>query len=153
MDEAVRPLALTYLQTHHVMTLATQGDDGVWAAAVFYVNEGFTLYFLSAGHTRHARNMLAQPHVAAAIQEDYADWTAIQGIQLEGDVRVLEGVERDTALTLYRHKYPFLNQPNPQIEAALTQMNWYQLTPTRLYFIDNKKGLGHRDEVNLTLSR
>ncbi|NKQ36632.1 MAG: pyridoxamine 5'-phosphate oxidase [Chloroflexi bacterium] len=131
------------------MTLATVGDEGVWAAAVFYVNEGFTLYFLSAGHTRHARNMLAQSHVAAAIQEDYTDWPVIQGIQLEGDVRVLAGVERDTAVSLYRRKYPFLSQPNPQIETALTQVNWYQLTPTRLYFIDNSKGLGHRDEVSL----
>ncbi|HIP72847.1 MAG TPA: pyridoxamine 5'-phosphate oxidase [Anaerolineae bacterium] len=134
------------------MTLATYGNEGVWAAAVFYVNEGFTLYFLSAGHTRHARNILAQPHVAAAIQEDYADWPVIQGIQLEGDVQILEGEERDTAVTLYRRKYPFLNQINPQIEAALTQVNWYQLTPTRLYFIDNSKGLGHRDEVNLLRS-
>ncbi|HFE65660.1 MAG TPA: pyridoxamine 5'-phosphate oxidase [Chloroflexi bacterium] len=132
------------------MTLATQGKEGVWAAAVFYVNEGFTLYFLSAGHTRHARNMLGQPHVAATIQEDYTGWPAIQGIQLEGDVRVLEGVERDTAVTLYRRKYPFLSQANPQIEAALTQVNWYQLAPTRLYFIDNSKGLGHRDEVSLS---
>ncbi len=153
MNEVVRPLALAYLQTHHVITLATQGDDGVWAAAVFYVNDDFTLYFLSAGHTRHARNMLAQPHVAAAIQEDYADWPAIRGIQLEGDVRVLGGEARDTAVSLYHRKYPFLNQTNPQIEAALTQVNWYQLTPTRLYFIDNSKGLGHRDEVNLTLSK
>ncbi len=152
MVEAVRPLALTYLQNHRVMTLATYGKEGVWAAAVFYVNEGFTLYFLSAGHTRHAQNLLAQPQAAATIQEDYADWPAIQGIQLEGDVRVLEGVERDTAVTLYRRKYPFLSQTNSQIEAALTQVNWYQLTPTRLYFIDNSKGLGHRDEVNLPRS-
>ena len=31
-----------------VMTLATGGDQGPWAAALFYVHEGFTLYFLSS---------------------------------------------------------------------------------------------------------
>ncbi|APR05899.1 hypothetical protein [Thauera chlorobenzoica] len=37
---------LTYLQRHHVMTLATHGAGGPWAAAVFYVNDGADLYFL-----------------------------------------------------------------------------------------------------------
>ena len=54
-----RSLALDYLNSHHVLTLATHGPEGVWAAAVFYTNDGFRLYFLSAGHTRRARNMAA----------------------------------------------------------------------------------------------
>ena len=87
-DETVK-LALDYLAGHHVMTLATYGPEGLWAAAVFYANDGFQLYFLSAGHTRHARNMAASPQAAATIQEDYADWAAIKGIQLEGTVRPL----------------------------------------------------------------
>ena len=31
-----------YLARHHVMTLATQGGDGPWAAAVFYVQRSAT---------------------------------------------------------------------------------------------------------------
>jgi uncharacterized protein YhbP (UPF0306 family) len=84
-----RDLALAYLANHQVMTLATTGPRGVWAAAVFYVNDGFDLIFLSAGHTRHAQNMTAVPHIAATIQEDYRDWQQIQGIQLEGSVSLL----------------------------------------------------------------
>jgi hypothetical protein len=143
----VSAAALDYLETHQVMTLATVGDDGVWAAAVFYVNQGFNLYFLSAGHTRHARNLHTRPHIAATIQEDYRDWQAIQGIQLEGRVVLLEGIERETAVTLYQRKYPFITQANSQIQAALSKVNWYCLRPTRIYFIDNSQGLGHRDEV------
>ncbi len=143
-----RVAALAYLEGHQVMTLATRGDDDVWAAAVFYVNQGFLLYFLSAGHTRHARNMAHQPRVAAAIHEDYSDWQAIKGIQLEGDVGLLSGAEKDTAVSLYQHKYPFLTQA-PEVHAALAKVNWYCLRPTRLYFIDNSKGLGHREEVTL----
>lgn len=146
----LKATALQYLATHQVMTLATVGPEGVWAAAVFYVNDGFDLYFLSAGHTRHAQNFAAEPRVAATIQEDYQDWIAIQGIQLEGDVAQLAGAARHTAVALYQKKFPFLRRPIPQIVAALAQVNWYRLRPERFYFIDNTKGLGHRDEVPLT---
>jgi len=147
--EEVKTAALAYLQNHQVMTLATQGPLGIWAAAVFYVSVEFTLYFLSAGHTRHAQNIQAWPHVAATIQEDYADWQGIQGIQLEGDVTRLADSARQQAIKLYQSKYPFMAQADPQIEAALARVNWYRLVPNRLYFIDNHKGLGHRDEIDL----
>ncbi len=148
MDE-VRRNALLYLQTHQVMSLATVGDAGVWNAAVFYVNDGFDLYFLSAEHTRHAQNMAAQPQVAATIQEDYRDWPKIQGIQLEGHVVELHDEARQACIALYQAKYPFLAGDDPQIQMAVSRVNWYRLHPTRLYFIDNSKGLGHRDEVPL----
>lgn len=149
MVESVRAAALAYLQTHQVMTLATVGDEGVWATAVFYASRDFDLAFLSAGHTRHAQNFQRRSHIAAAIQEDYKDWPAIKGIQLEGDVVQLAGAELTEAVALYQAKYPFLSQDLPQIRVALTKVNWYRLRPTRLYFIDNSQGLGHRDEVVL----
>ena len=142
-------LALQYLETHQVMTLATTGPLGVWAAAVFYVNDGFDLYFLSAGHTRHAQNFTAVPHIAATIQEDYRGWQEIQGIQLEGRVSLLENVSRETAIAQYLQKYPFLAQADEKMQAALVRVNWYCLKPERLYFIDNSLGLGHRDEIDI----
>lgn len=144
-----RENALHYLANHQVMTLATSGENGVWAAAVFYVNDGFDLYFLSAGHTRHAQNFEQNAHIAATIQEDYADWQAIQGIQLEGDVLQLRGEARATAVSRYQQKYPFMAQDLPDIQTAVAKVNWYRLRPSKLYFIDNRKGLGHRDEVAL----
>jgi uncharacterized protein YhbP (UPF0306 family) len=145
----VTQLALAYLGSHQVMTLATYGPNGVWAAAVFYVNRAFDLFFLSAEHTRHGRNMQAEPRVAATIQEDYEDWPAIKGIQLEGMVRPLYGNEQQAAIILYQTRYPFIAQADEQMQAALTRVKWYHLTPDRFYFIDNSKGLGHRDEVKL----
>jgi hypothetical protein len=146
---SLRQLALNYLATHQVMSLATYGPQGLWAAAVFYASLEFDLFFLSASHTRHAQNLAAEPRAAATIQEDYKDWPAIQGIQLEGIVRLLEGDEREAAVTRYTAKYPFIAQADPQIQQALTRVNWYCLSPDRLYFIDNSKGLGHRDEIQL----
>ncbi len=142
-------LALDYLQSHQVLTLATHGPQGLWAAAVFYAADGFDLYFLSAGHTRHAQNISAESHVAGTIQEDYRDWPAIQGIQLEGDVVQLMGEDRVSAEALYRQRYPFLQQADPQIQRGLARVNWYRCRPSLLYFIDNRLGLGHRDEIDL----
>lgn len=141
--------ALAYLSDHHVLTLATQGPQGLWAAAVFYANDGFRLYFLSAGHTRHAQNIAAAGRVAGTVQEDYRDWPAIRGIQLEGTARRLAGDERDAAIALYRRKYPFLAAPAPPLAAALAKVNWYGLLPERLFFVDNTRGFGHRDEIPL----
>ena len=41
MSDDARARALAYVAGHHVMTLATQGPDGPWAAAVFYAADGF----------------------------------------------------------------------------------------------------------------
>jgi hypothetical protein len=129
------------------MTLATVGPEGVWATAVFYASIDFNLLFLSAAHTRHAQNFHHQEKIAAAIQEDYRDWPAIKGIQLEGIVTQLSGAGQLKAIAHYSKKFPFLANGDRSIAAALIKVNWYQLTPSRLYFIDNSKGLGHRVEV------
>lgn len=149
MKHERRKLVLEYLRQHQVMTLATIGPEGPWAAAVFYVNEEFVFYFLSAGHTRHSQNIAENSRAAAAIQEDYKDWPSIRGIQLEGIVSRLQVAEQRWARSLYEEKYPFIKNATSQIRLGLTRVNWYQMSPSRLYFIDNSKGLGHRDEIPL----
>ena len=138
--------AINYLAAHNVVTLATQGANGLWAAAVFYVNDRFDLYFLSAGHTRHAQNIAANAAVAATVQEDYKDWPDIKGIQLSGDVERLSGARQEKAIALYLEKYPFVAN-SAELRPALPRVNWYRLRPHCLYMIDNRLGLGHRDLI------
>ena len=142
-------LAWRYLAEHQVMTLATEGPAGLWAAAVFYAVAAGRLYFLSADHTRHAQNIIATGHVAATIQEDYRDWPAIQGIQLSAAVTRLSGAARAEAIRIYTQKYPFIAQADSKMKAALERVSWFELQPDRLFFIDNRLGLGHRDEIPL----
>jgi uncharacterized protein YhbP (UPF0306 family) len=152
----LRQTALRYLRDHHVMTLATDGPQGLWAAAVYYANDDFTLYFLSAPHTRHATNLHAQPRVAATIHEDYADWREIKGIQLEGIATQLEGEAEQHASQVFGAKYPLVvaREDAPgAVARALAGIRWYSVAPDRLYFIDNAKGFGHRDEISLTARR
>ncbi len=152
MDDGVQAKALAYLASHHVMSLATTGREGVWAAAVFYVNDGFTLYFLSSSSTRHSQNGALQPEAAATIQEDYHAWQAIKGIQLEGRISLIEGPERAAAIVKYGMKFPLvgnLKQAPLAVVKAMSKVSWYKLVPSRLYMIDNSLGLGHRDEIVL----
>jgi uncharacterized protein YhbP (UPF0306 family) len=148
----LRDKALAYMHDHNVMTLATTGPLGLWAAAVFYVNDGFTLYFLSALSSRHSLNIEAQLTISATIQEDYKDWNEIKGIQLEGEGMRIEGSEQAVAIARYGLKFPIvgnLASAPTEIVKALSRIVWYKIVLTRLYFIDNSLGLGHRDEVPL----
>ena len=150
MSSEAMQKALAYLEGHNVMTLATNGADGVWAAAVFYVNDGFSLYFLSAPTTRHGSNIEENARVSVTIQEDYDDWLKIKGIQLGGECHKLEGVGRTEAIQLYSEKFSIIGSGAPkEIAQALSKVEWYKVVPERLFFIDNSLGLGHRDEIFL----
>jgi len=144
-----RSRALDYLQTHHVMTVATAGPDGPAAAAVFYTSRGLDLYFLSAPHSRHCMNLRAEPRVAATIQDAPAAWSDIRGLQLNGTVRPLEGVDADDARRLYSARFPeipLVGGATGALAHALNRIRWYCLAIEQLRFIDNSRGFGHRDE-------
>ncbi len=145
-----RERALAYLAGHHVMTLATAGPQGPWAAAVFYANEGFDLYFLSSPSSRHATDLGANAAAAATVQEDYSDWRAIRGVQLEGRVVELAGDEAERARARYGEKFPVArpgsDMPAP-IAAALAKVRWYRFAASRAFWIDNAAGFGKRETV------
>lgn len=143
--------ALAYFGQHHVMTLATHGAEGPWAAAVFYANDGADLYFLSSPNTRHARNLERDPRVAATVQEDYSEWQEICGIQLEGEAMRLNVLDSVRAATLFARKFAFTapDHMNGAIAAAMNKIAWYRLRPVRLYFIDNSRGFGCREQFDV----
>jgi uncharacterized protein YhbP (UPF0306 family) len=147
MDEALRSRVLEYLGRHHVLTLATAGPDGPWAAAVFYVHDGLRLYFLSSPTSRHAQHLAASPRAAGAIHEDHDDWPGIKGVQLEGRVTPVGEREVPAVRALYGAKFPVVGkiaEAPPAIVAALAKVRWYALTPDAVYFIDNAAGFGRR---------
>lgn len=144
------PQVVDYLAEHHVMTLATQGAEGPWAAALFYVRDGDDLIFLSSPSTRHCRDLALQPRCAATIQSDAGDWRSIRGIQIEGTASELHGDERSHAQQLYGDRFPFVRPgiaPAP-IALALGRVRWFRLRMSRLHFIDNLRGFGQRQQFD-----
>jgi hypothetical protein len=152
MPQTLPPAVAQYLQCHHVMTLATQGPDGPWAAAVFYAAEGAELLFLSSPSSRHCRHLAQDARCAATIQEDYSEWAQIKGVQLEGRVRELRADDARLAREHYARKFPIagpLGGAPVAIAEALQRVHWYRLVPERLYFIDNSRGFGHREAIDM----
>ena len=152
-EKGPRARALQYLCEHHVANLASSGSAGPWAAAVFYVNDRFDLYFLSSPTSRHCENIARDPRVAVTVQEDYSDWPKIKGLQLEGMASELSGDDENRARRLYGQKYSLVGMISTAPSAivkALARVRWYRVAPIRAYFVDNSVGFGHRDELDLS---
>ncbi|OED42173.1 hypothetical protein AB833_07670 [Chromatiales bacterium (ex Bugula neritina AB1)] len=150
VSEGVHQQALDYIQSHHVLCLAsTDTQQQPWVAPVYYIFSGGRFLFLSAAHTQHGRNMAANTKVAASIQEDYSGWTEIKGIQTAGIVRMVPTEQKEKVVQQYAEKFPIIgSDAPPEIANALDKIGWYQLIPESLYFIDNSKGLGHRSQLD-----
>jgi hypothetical protein len=129
--------AVEFLNRHHCMSLATSGPEGPWAATVFYVNDGFDIYFVTRPNTRHVRNLEGSPRVAATINDDSADWQGIAGIQLEGTARLETDEERRRrALQAFRLRYAFTDVL--WIQDPTCRQCLYRLEPSRVLFRDHR---------------
>lgn len=152
MNTTTNVLALEYIKNHNVLCLATSQNNQSWVAPVFYALHDGAFVFLSAPHTRHCQAIKSNPAVAASIQEDYRHWEDIKGVQLEGVVRAVDGEEKAELIRSYAHKFPVTGaDAPPAIAKALDKISWFSLLPELLFFIDNSKGLGHRDELDCAI--
>jgi uncharacterized protein YhbP (UPF0306 family) len=153
MSEELKRQVIAYLESHNTMTLATSADNYPWAATVFYASEDLRLYFFSAPDSRHGQNLAANPHVAVTIQEDYHDWRKIKGIQLEGTVAPVDSIgAKAKAMAVYAGKYPeviklFSNPASGLFYKAFLKVRFYCVVPEKLFFIDNERSFGKRQEL------
>jgi hypothetical protein len=89
------------------------------------------------------------------IQEDYKDWRAIKGIQLEGKVMLIDGLlEKPKAMAVYGRKFAdviklFTDPASGIFYRAFLKVKFYRVVPEKLFFIDNQQGFGKRQELNL----
>lgn len=158
MTDLIRDAVRRMLAAHHTATLATAGEEGPWAAAVFYASdESLSLYFVSDPGTRHGRDLARDPRVAAAVNQDCGSWAEVRGLQIEGRVDVLEGAARERALDCYLARFAeigrLIKAPAGTAEAAIAE-RWrsaalYRLRPHRIRVIDNARGFGHEEELVL----
>ena len=70
------------------MSLATRGEEGVYAASCFYCFDptSLALVFASEESTTHMRHITADPHVAGTIAPCEIQLHKIQGVQFRGIV-------------------------------------------------------------------
>jgi uncharacterized protein YhbP (UPF0306 family) len=148
-DQAERIAA--FLDAHHVMSLATCGPNGPHAANLFYARDGFALLWVSDRASRHSAELEADGRVAATIARDYADYAAIRGLQARGRARRLDGEEeRARAEGILEARYPFLKQlADADVRDSYARAQIYRLDVVRFVLIDNARGFGHKDVLDL----
>ncbi len=152
--EELRETIQLYLAEHHAMTLATSSEDVPWATSVFYAHSGFALYFVSSSNSRHAQNIAKNPLVAAAINQDYSDWQAIRGVQLQGKAERVGPLEFPKVFALYCQKFPSVKGMLTEggmfrVAGKLISAHFYQVTPTQIHYLDNREAFGRRRELIL----
>lgn len=141
-----------FLAAHHVMSLATIGREGPHAASLFYAYDGLVLIWISDPASRHSRDVDAEPRVAATIAADYSHFAQIRGLQIWGIARRVEQNERERCLTMLEARYVFLKRSaeGPEkMHNAYAQSAIYRLDPKRLVLIDNTRGFGHKETLDL----
>jgi hypothetical protein len=145
-------LMLDYLANHNTIILSTYGEEGQWATPVFFVNRGFSIYFLSELTTIHSCNLRHNPLMAAAITENYGDFRKIQGIQLKGHAYLVNSL-KETAVVLasYLIKYPAAKHilQNPTSFKGVSRARWHCIIPEFLRFTDNSRKFGERFDLKL----
>lgn len=158
MNDETRQTIRQLLEGHNTLTLATTDGESPWATAVFFASDAeLNLYFVSDRRTRHGCNLAANDRVAGAVSSDCATWNEIRGLQLEGQVTVLEGLARLSALKTYLSKFPdvssLLERPQDKSEETiatrLREANIYRLSPDSIRLIDNSLGFGYKEELIL----
>lgn len=159
------------LKREPVLTLATVGSDGPWAADVYFAPDGGRLVFWSSPSARHSLYLAADPRTAATIHPACRDWHDIHGIQMQGRTRVLLGsgdIER--ARTAYVGKFPFavellgdeLSDPTHthaddrarvrsvhRVSPVESAVPW-AFEPDRIEYLDNRLGFGSRFALDLS---
>ncbi len=158
MNESETRVAIgEMLKQHNTLTLATSGDEGPWAATVFYASDAkLNLYFVSDHRTRHGRDLESSQSVSAAINPDCGTWGEVRGLQMTGSVSVLSGGARAAGLGHYLKKFHDVSalfkaprdKNEEKIAARLQAANLYCLAPNWIRLIDNSRWFGFKAELD-----
>jgi uncharacterized protein YhbP (UPF0306 family) len=136
------------------MSLATIGSSGPHATSLFYACDGLALIWVSESNTLHSREIEVDPRVAATVAPDYSDFTAIRGVQIVGTAsRIVAAEERKLHLAELEARYPFLEKLAAwpvELRQAYSRAAVYRLRPIRIVLIDNTKGFGHKETLELS---
>lgn len=126
------------LNKTHLMSLATHDDVGPWVADVIFIyDEDMNIYWMSDPETRHSKAILKNNTAAGAITYSTKSKESNLGIQFEGIAKQLQGVQFELLIKhLAKRGYP-----KPELSQARKILDgdlWYQITPSKIFLIDEE---------------
>lgn len=142
--DSVKAKISRYLAGHFYLRLGTvTADCTPQVHTVGFVSEECKVYFVTDSKSRKAVNIQKNPAVSYSVDENYDDFLAIQGVQMEGRASlVILETEALRILDLMAQKFPDMEKipANPDLVI-------FKIAPSRAYFLDNTVSFGHRDMV------
>ena len=156
--QELKSLTERLITEQNTLTLATTRTEIPWAAAVYYVNRKFTLYFFSDPTSRHIQESQSSGQASGVISAPVSTWQEIRGVQASGKVSTVPpSLESIQILRAYLKKFPFTKEffdSNQNINLELIMKRFkvklYRFQPTLLYYLDNSIRFGFRERVELS---
>lgn len=148
MEKETERFILDVLESHLVLTLATNREDG-WpqATTVGYVNDGLQIYVMTFPEAQKVRNIERDPRVSLTIDSIEQDWNRIRGLSMAAMAEVTSGLEETEHVTrLMRSKFPQLAEfQQPEVE----DVTILRLTPKIISVLNYEKGLGDTELIDV----
>jgi uncharacterized protein YhbP (UPF0306 family) len=103
--------------------------------------------------SRHSADLERDGRAAATIAPDCFEMGDIRGIQMTGGAHaILAASDRLRAQQLMQARFPYvgrLSRAPALLREAYARMAFYRLEPRRVVLIDNSRGFGHKDVIEL----
>jgi general stress protein 26 len=134
-----------YLASHNLLSFATADDKGnPFVRSVEYVNDGPNVYFLTDAMSAKVKHIKNNSNVAFTVDENLADWSKIQGIQMRGKAFIVrDNEEKERTIEMLMSKFPqFAEMSSEGVEPCVVKIE-----PTAGIFIDNPSGAGTRYKI------
>jgi len=158
MTTGLRQAIRVMLDGHNTLTVATCHDGRPWAATVFFASDAeLNLFFVSDSGTQHARDMLVNDRVMAAVNADPRHWHEVRGLQIRGRSTRVQDSDRPAALAVFLAKFADIRKlyelarssDERAIARRLAETDFFRITPDWIRLIDSSGGFGHAQELEL----
>jgi uncharacterized protein len=141
-----------FLDSHHILSLATLGPDGPHAVNLFYVRDEYSLLWVSDPSSRHSIHLEHQPRATATIANDCLDYSRINGLQVFGEAnKIADATECEQSRRRLELRFPFmsdLGDAPDRLRDAYRRAEFYRLKPSRIVLIDNSRGFGFKEAID-----
>lgn len=144
----LREQIITIIDDVDDMTIATVREDGFpQATTVSYINDGLTIYFITAADGQKAQNIARNNKVSLTIDRVYATWNEIEGLSMGAlAIPVSDKQEKEKIGKMLFEKFPRAAQYAPVDESELA---FFRIEPKVISILDYKKGFGHTELVTV----
>ncbi|HMP67346.1 MAG TPA: pyridoxamine 5'-phosphate oxidase family protein [Candidatus Paceibacterota bacterium] len=144
-----RKKVLSILDKTHLMSLATNDENGLWVAdVIFLYDENLNIYWMSDPNARHSKAITKNNKVAGTITSSTKSKEPNLGIQFTGSAEQLDGIQFELLIKHLAKR----NYPRPKLSDAKKILNgdlWYKLTPTKIELIDEENFGYDRQSISL----